>query len=113
MDLPVCSQTPRQKFPSCGGRTEFMISVLSACHTARALSMTVSGMSFPLLVLAVKITCHIPTIDGPFFLFIASRSHDVRSTHLWMPRRRFRELRRHSALRQGARNHRPRKYQRA
>src|SRR4051794_5982508 len=42
-----------------------MISVLSECHTDRALSMTVSGMSFPLLFFAVKITCHIPTIEGP------------------------------------------------
>ncbi len=42
-----------------------MISVLSACQTARALSMTVSGISFPLLVLAVNVTCHMPTIEGP------------------------------------------------
>jgi hypothetical protein len=46
------------------------------------------------------------------FFFIAGPD-DLCSTHLWMPGRRFCELRRHSALRQGARNHRPRKYQRA
>jgi hypothetical protein len=32
--------------------------------------------------------------DRGSVLFIASRSHDMRSTHLWMPRRWFRELRR-------------------
>jgi hypothetical protein len=48
-----------------------------------------------------------------FFFIAAHRSHDVHSTHLWIPRCRFRELRRHSALRQGARHHRPCKYQRS
>src|ERR1700761_6589651 len=42
-----------------------MISVRSLCQTASALSITVAGIASPLLVLAVKITCHIPTIDLP------------------------------------------------
>jgi hypothetical protein len=42
-------QTPRQKSPSCGGRPEFMISVLSL-QTTSALSITVSGMEAPFCI---------------------------------------------------------------
>src|SRR5215469_13943323 len=53
-----------QKFPSCGGRAEFMSSVPSLCQVTNALSMGVpSGgpASFPW---AVKVTCHRPTIGS-------------------------------------------------
>src|ERR1700675_2039569 len=54
-----------QKSPSCAGRAEFMISVLSLCHTMMALSMGVLSGGPSLLPLAVNVTCHMPTIDAP------------------------------------------------
>src|SRR5450631_4361738 len=53
-----------QKSPSCAGRPEFMISVLSLCHTMMALSMGVLSGGPSLLPLAVNVTCHMPTIDA-------------------------------------------------
>src|SRR5262249_34846283 len=62
---PTCCHTPMQKFPSCGGRMEFMISVPSLCHTTRASSITApGGATGGAAVSAVNVTCHIPTMDA-------------------------------------------------
>src|ERR1700740_886523 len=64
---PVRFQTPRQKFPSCAEREEFITSVPSLCHTTTELSITtppLTGTGSPFWVCAVKITCHMPTMDG-------------------------------------------------
>src|SRR5262249_41991366 len=53
-----------QKFPSWGGRAEFISSVPSLCQVTKALSIGVPSGGPGSLPHAVNVTCHMPTIGS-------------------------------------------------
>src|SRR5690349_10024924 len=87
--FPVLFQTPMQKSPSCGGRAEFISSVPSLCHVAKALSMGVPSGGPLTLPWAVNVTCHIPTIGSLSSAILSSEPDRNESAPCQDCRRRF------------------------